>query len=127
MEMVSDVFMDTSQSRCDSLPKRLCIHIDPERSSVLDVSATTTRLLQIGAQHGARCRIEEGNDQGPYFNVHILTNELVALWTDLQLELQTINGFAQSSVIVCEGEHGWDDYLLLHSPDPTEPLDTLLN
>ena len=36
-----------------------------------------------------------------------------------------VPGLAAAAIIVCEGEHGWDDYLLLHHFDPAEPLDTM--
>lgn len=32
---------------------------------------------------------------------------------------------ALSTIVVCEGKHGWDDYLLLQHFDPAENLDSL--
>jgi hypothetical protein len=103
----------------------LNIQIQPERSPLLDVEHAKVQLTEIAKLCAARCRVKEGYDEGRYINVNIVTNDLAALWSNIQPELQLIDGFAQASIICCEGAHGWDDYLLLHHFDPTEPLDAL--
>jgi hypothetical protein len=57
------------------------------------------------------------------------TNELQKLWYQIQIDLfgDSIIGahIYQSSIVVCEGEIGWNDYLLLYHFNKSEKLDKL--
>jgi hypothetical protein len=39
--------------------------------------------------------------------------------------LQADPALANIAIVVCQGERGWDDYLLLHHFDSSVPLDQL--
>src|SRR5688572_18089981 len=70
----------------------------------------------------------EGNDQGRYINFNYQSPDHAALWHALSGILHGTNELASllraSTILACEGSHGWDDYLLLHHFNPSEPLDS---
>jgi hypothetical protein len=101
--------------------KQLTINLQPARAPGLDVPEAVARLTRLAA--GAW--VTEGEDTGRYVNVSFQTGDLLGLWTSLREELQGIPGLAGAVIVVCEGEHGWDDYLLLHHFNPQEQLDHL--
>jgi hypothetical protein len=51
--------------------------------------------------------------------------DAVELWMAVRAELRAVPGLAAAAIVCCQGAQGWDDYLLLHHFDPTEPLDRL--
>ena len=70
-------------------------------------------------------RFDDGFDKTQYFNFTFGTEDLRGLWAVIR---STAYGnpalaepMAKSSIAVCTGEHGWDDYLLLFHFDPDEP------
>ena len=69
----------------------------------------------------------DGLDRGRYVNVAFATDDLKALWSALREEMLGVPRLAEAAIVCCEGEHGWDDYLLLHHFDPTEPIDQLVD
>jgi hypothetical protein len=99
--------------------KQLTVNLQPARSPELDVAETLTRLRDLAPD----TRINEGD--GTYLNVSFKTANLPGLWELLQKVVRTVPGLAAAAIIVCEGEQGWDDYLLLHHFDPSQPLDSL--
>lgn len=46
-------------------------------------------------------------------------------WIRSKLTLGEHFGFHQASLVVCEGEQGWEDHLLLYSFDPMDKIDQL--
>jgi hypothetical protein len=64
--------------------------------------------------------IVRGNDRGPYINAFfsLQAKYLPTLWSLLQqrvLKHRAIgSAVRRSSIIVCQGTRGWDNYLLLH-------------
>ena len=60
-----------------------------------------------------------------YVNVDFRTEDILSLWGSVQKVLKSTNGMAKAAIVVCEGENGWDDYLLLHHFNPDETLDVL--
>jgi hypothetical protein len=101
--------------------KRLHFQIQPARSPQFDVSGVVARLnrLAIGAT------VTNGDDNVPYVNVDYKAVELSALWALVREELIFNSELAEAAIVVCEGQHGWDDYRLLHHFDPAQPLDQL--
>ncbi len=81
------------------------------------------RLERIGREAGAAVRTTAGFDQGHYVNVDFVPLDAAALWMAIRDELASAPSLARAAIVCCEGEHGWDDYLLLHHYDPAEPLD----
>jgi hypothetical protein len=102
--------------------KRLNVQVQPARYTGPDLSEAVATLSQreIGA------RITEGKDGGSYVNVDFEVADLSALWESIRKDLRAVPALAAATIVVCEGDQGWDDYLLLHHFDPAEPLDSLL-
>jgi hypothetical protein len=74
-------------------------------------------------------KTEQGDDGGRYINLHMKTDDLVTLWEAVRSALygHPILGAAlmQSSMTICTGEAGWDDYLVLHHYDENVEVDGL--
>jgi hypothetical protein len=69
----------------------------------------------------------DGDDNGPFLNVVFAAEEPIEVWRTLRASLLESQDFgaalAASSMVMCTGREGWDDYLLLHHFDRTVPLD----
>jgi hypothetical protein len=105
--------------------KAVCVQLQPARLPGLDVAGAVARLTRAGARAGARARVAEGLDRGRYVNVEFETEDAAGVWAVVRAELRVVPGLAGAAIVCCEGEHGWDDFLLLHHFDPAEPLDRL--
>ncbi len=112
---------------------KLCIQIQTERAPELRLD-TVRRTMNEIALHCPGCKsldVIEGDDSGPYVNFLFETDKPIALWHELIRRLYDNSrpGTAarQSSIVTCEGENGWDDYLLLAHYDAAERLDSLNN
>lgn len=57
-----------------------------------------------------------GQDRGPWVNAHFETPDLAGLWRRLRARLAA-TGLLAGTIVTCQGEDGWDDYLLLHHHD----------
>ena len=108
-----------------------CIQIHPERSRDLDLArvraiceslASDTELIR---RFAFRDRPAEG-DERHHVNLIFDTDRPVDLWRLLRGWLYESDGLGRpmqmSSLAMCEGEHGWRDYLLLYHYDPRERL-----
>jgi len=108
-----------------------CIQIHPHRSSELDLDGVRSRCegLASNSQLILRFAFVDGTDGHYYANLIFETNDPGELWILLQQRLYQSSEFggalAKSSMAMCEGERGWDDYLLLHHYDPAVQLDRL--
>jgi hypothetical protein len=98
--------------------KRLHIQIQPARSPGLDAETAVARLQTLAA-----ATVSRGEDNGPYINVNFRPAEVRLLWRAVREQVRADAALAASAIVCCEGEHGWDDYRLLHHFDPSEPLD----
>jgi hypothetical protein len=101
--------------------KRLHIQLQPARSPGLDVAEAVAGLVRLDAL----VQVTEGEDDGRYVNIDFKATDLSGLWALVWAELQSVSGLAEAAIVVCEGEYGWDDYLLLHHFNPKEQLDEL--
>ncbi len=72
---------------------------------------------------------ETGNDDGQYVNLTIETANRTTTWNRVRsqlIESKLLGAELRDAMIVTmTGAAGWDDYLLLHHYDRTEPLDEL--
>jgi hypothetical protein len=97
----------------------------------LDPAAVVGLLNLVGGGRrlASQVQVTEGLDNGPYINATYSTPDLASLWGAVREELlgHAVHGPAlkRSVIIVCTGDSGWDDYLLLHHFDEKEPLDEL--
>jgi hypothetical protein len=101
--------------------KYLSIQLLPERENSLDKEFVILKLQNKGYV----VEVYEGEENGKYINLNIKTDNLKNTWDnikDIILKNQTIHN---SSIVVCEGNQGWDDYLLLHHFDKNENIDEL--
>jgi hypothetical protein len=108
-----------------------CIQIHPHRSSELDLDGVRARCegLANNSQLIRRFAFVDGTDRHDYANLIFETSDVGELWTLLQQRLYCSSEFggalAESSMAMCEGQRGWEDYLLLHHYDPAVQLDRL--
>jgi hypothetical protein len=73
------------------------------------------------------CLVSSGDENGAYVNIEVQSKNVQHLWEKIQsaLLLKSIDSsvIAKGLVVVCEGDKGWDDYLLLYHYDPSEHVD----
>lgn len=70
------------------------------------------------------CHVSRGNENGPYINIDLKSENVQLLWEKIQIELSLNTNVASAIVVVCEGKKGWDDYLLLYHYDASEHVDS---
>lgn len=110
--------------------KMLCVQLQPELLSVdVDVAEIDALLgAMIRQDSVANLTVEEGFDDGGYINYVFETPDAEKLWQTLRLAVldDSLVGMViqEASVVTCEGQHGWDDYLLLHHYDDEERVDS---
>lgn len=113
------------------VPGQLQIQIHPARSAGLDISAILAECAALAAVEPAIAEhiVEEGEDVGRYINIDFRTSSRCDLWRLLLTKLyqhEKLGGaLAASSMVICTGSDGWNDYLLLHHYDRTLQLDNL--
>ena len=102
----------------------LCIQVHPHRSpdlNLVDVREICERIADDDTLVH-RFSVVEGTDNHYYVNLMFSTDRLEALWQQLQRRLYESEGVGaamqRSSMAMCEGMNGWDDYLLLRHVDP---------
>ena len=111
--------------------KDLCIQIHPHRAPALDVTSVRAACEELATDTTAIEKFDfiDGTDGHYYVNLMFATGDLRKLWSVLQRRLYGSadlgRAMMMSSMAMCEGDHGWDDYLLLHHFNPTVPRDTL--
>ncbi len=101
-----------------SMPKRLKLQIQPELAPGLDVESAVARLRGL-----SRSTVTCGDENGPYINVDYAPVDIEMLWRQVRKELRANPKLSECAIVFCEGDDGWDDYLLLHHFDASEPLD----
>ena len=99
--------------------KSLVAQIQPARALHLDVEATVGLLTA----NGEEVTVNHGSDSGPFVNITFKTVNLSDLWPRLEQLIRSTPQLSTAAIVTCEGEQGWDDYLLLHHFDSEEPLD----
>ena len=107
----------------------LNVQVQPDLSPDLDLAGVLALFATAAELADAELEVIAGDDDGLYVNYDFRTRDLPRLWEVLQSQvfLDTTQGprLAQASIVTCEGNRGWDDYLLLHHHDRTFELDTL--
>jgi len=109
----------------------LHVQVQPGLAPALDLALLRASFDAITHTEASvlRSKIEAGEDDGPYLNLMFKTSDLARLWRVVQVELYEHPKLGEllrsSSMTLCTGETGWDDYLLLHHFNPAFELDTL--
>jgi hypothetical protein len=101
--------------------RRMNIQLQPARSPGLDVAAAVVQLCGLASSSS----VSAGEDEGPYINVGFEAADPAGLWAAIREQFRADHALAGAAIVVCQGDYGWDDYLLLHHFDPAEPLDKL--
>ena len=110
--------------------KALSIQIQPERAPELNV-AEVKRLLEALTKSPLvqRHDFNEGFDKTRYLNFTFGTEDLKGLWCLIQSTIfddaSLAASLSKASIIVCEGNDGWNDYLQLFHFDPALPRDSI--
>jgi hypothetical protein len=100
--------------------RSLHVQLQPSRSPDLDIEAVVNRLLTL-----ASAVVTRGEDAGPYIDVNFCLADIEEIWDVLRKQILVDEEFAKCSIICCTGKNGWDDYLLLHHFDSSQPVDDL--
>jgi hypothetical protein len=107
----------------------LSVQVQPNLAPALDLNAVLGLFTSAAEVADAELEVTEGEDDGLYVNYDFRAQDLARLWEILQGQVfwnQAIGpALATASIVTCEGNRGWDDYLLLHHYDRTLALDTL--
>jgi hypothetical protein len=106
--------------------KTLTVQIQEGLATALEAEDAVRQLLSLAGDKLPEGRAMAVPGEG-CINVNFRTLDLPRLWLAIQESL----GFAEDArppiaralVVVCEGEYGWDDYLLLHHYDDYEVPD----
>ena len=105
---------------------QLTIQFQPGRAPGLQISDLCVVCEEL-ASDKASLVIDRSDPE--YVNFMFEANDLRALWKLIKQRLYgdgAISDFLrQSSIVVCEGTRGWDDYKLLHHFDPAQQLDEI--
>ncbi|WP_020179290.1 hypothetical protein [Methylopila sp. M107] len=105
----------------------LCLQVHPHRAPGLDLAALRAACGQVAASPiVSRYKEIAGEDGHPYVNFMFATETPGALWRALKDRLYGDHDLGPelsgAAMAMCEGDNGWDDYLLLAHYDPSVPL-----
>ena len=91
---------------------------DDDESARARIGAGIARIVQESDQV-----VHSFGEQGdPPVTITVQSIEPVLFWDAITPRLKAV---PVNLIVVCEGEHGWDDYLLLHHFDEQQELDYL--
>jgi hypothetical protein len=126
--MIDNLLSDTRNYR--SRMSLLCIQIQPRRARGVNFGFIRDVAAQLGpTELLTHFYVDEGVDDGPYMNLCFDTPALAEAWPIIYSRLFEDPQFGASlkkaSIVTCQGQKGWDDYLLLHHFDQTLTLDRL--
>lgn len=113
--------------------KTLCIQVQPNRAADIDMARVRAlgEMVSSDKHLVLRFAIVDGEENGAYSDLMFETTEPQKLWRLLQEKLYNDKkigaALSQSSMAMCEGSDGWNDYLLLYHFDPSEKLDEINN
>ncbi len=106
---------------------QLCLQVHPSRAPELELD-----LLRTAAEALARSTpgfrgidFAEGEDDGTYLNIVFAVSNPAQAWHQIEAglfgSLQFGAALRASSMAMCTGADGWNDYLLLYHYDPQVP------
>ena len=95
------------------------IQVQPDRAKRLDMTAVDARLRRLAKNKRLvrRFSFDEGDEKGSYLNFSYLSANPAELWRALRNGALRSLPLRSASIVVCEGDNSWDDYLLLHHFD----------
>jgi hypothetical protein len=108
--------------------KNLVVQIHPNRvvdeniNSALEVFQSVKNRMESET-------IFDVEKQTEFVNIHFSSSDVKNLWRTLSPfflgENDALKSIRKGTIVVCQGEVGWEDYLLLYHFDKTESLDQL--
>jgi hypothetical protein len=109
--------------------KCLNLQLQPQKSPEVDIRGSVQHLVTTAKSLSSTVGVEidEGDDASSHagMNININSNDLSGLWPVVRSVILSDSSLASCSVACCEGEHGWEDYLLLFHFDEKQVLDAL--
>lgn len=88
---------------------------------ILHKDLILSELIELGFNP----EVKEHFDDGRYVNFYIDTDDLKVVWERIKSNILPKSKISQSCMIICHGQNGWDDFLILHDRDPETKLDKL--
>lgn len=107
----------------------LHIQVQPGLVESLDVVGLRRAFQDLAADNPivSGHRFRNGKDNGDYYNFDFDTPRPAELWDQIRSRVfsnaEFTDTFQRASMAICTGNHGWDDYLLIHHWDASEDLD----
>jgi len=99
------------------------IHLERDHSYNCEHAVEQIRLL------GLSPKLSLENDGAEYGNIFLQSEDMLSLWRTLSpmfnADTQFSTWLRNVAITTCQGDEGWDDYLLLQHFDPSEIPDTL--
>lgn len=90
---------------------------------------TLDEYLHTIRASGRHPEVEPEEDNPSVINLNFFTEDAKVFWEEFQQVTQAdpacANWLKKVGIIVCEGQYGWNDALLLAHFDPNEELDEL--
>ncbi|WP_053981087.1 hypothetical protein [Marinagarivorans algicola] len=90
---------------------------------------TLKNCLQAIRAIGRYPEVEPEEDNPSIINLNFFTEDAVIFWADFQQKILNStpcgDWLKEVAIVVCEGEYGWNDALLLAHYDDSEKLDLL--
>jgi len=107
----------------------ICCQIQIDRLSSMTEKDITDICAKLKDGWPESISYEAGDDGGRYVNLILTTSDGAKTWNRIHsqmIESELPGGELRDAMIVTMTEQeGWDDYLLLHHFDRSEPLDVL--
>jgi len=103
---------------------QLDLLLTPNKEKIIqEFIAFLSAIPLIDSRH-----INRGEENGLYINIELQSSMVEQLWKKIKsVILLNSNGFSVLSkgiVVVCEGDHGWNDYLQLYHYNKLEKIDS---
>lgn len=111
--------------------RHLNIQLQADRAPRLDRKRLEDLIRGVADDRSLVAGFEtrEGEDEGPYVNFTFLAKDLKGLWSAVRRDVlgdpEVGPQAAESTIVVCEGPGGWEDYRLLHHYNPALEPDAL--
>ncbi len=104
------------------------IHLKKEFNDDIENLILTSQSFKDKTSSIKDMKIEK-DIENQCLNIHYKTDNLKVLWKKIKDNLSDSDNsweiIKNFSIIICEGKHAWDDYLLLHHYKESEKLDDL--
>jgi hypothetical protein len=110
--------------------RTLCVQFQPRRSGRLNPDTVAGLMLRVALETGVRSfSIERPHAGTSYLNFLFASGTPGRTWRAVQriaLSHRTLGRrLRRSTIVVCEGTRGWDNYRILHTFDPKQSLHSL--